>query len=97
MAEDGVISGNFPYTRPPLATSANTLLTVSSIRVELALSFRAARIAVAAKRKRFWIFSPAWYTSSDRMIASIPGDGAFETEAGLASAETGGMISISLC
>lgn len=31
----GVISGNFPYVRVPLATSANTLFTVSSVRVEL--------------------------------------------------------------
>lgn len=77
-------SGKFPCTNVPLATSVNTELTVSSVRVELMCSFLVACIAVVARRKRFLILSPASYTSCDRMIASIPGDGAFRAEARLA-------------
>ena len=61
-------SGSFPCTGVPFATSVNTLLTVSSVRVELMCSFLVARIAVVAKRKRFWILNPASNTSCDRMI-----------------------------
>ena len=60
--------GNFPCMGVPFATSVNTLLTVSSVRVELACSFLVASIAVVAKRKRLPILSPASNTSCDRMI-----------------------------
>ena len=80
MAGGGVTSGRSPCAYWPFATSASTLLTVSSVRVELTCSFLVACIAVVAKRKRFSILSPASYTSSDRMIASIPGDGAILIE-----------------
>src|SRR5215469_2012661 len=64
----GATSGRSPCAYWPFATSASTLLTVSSVRVELTWRFLVARIAVVAKRKRFSILSPASYTSSDRMI-----------------------------
>lgn len=67
--------GNFPCIRVPLATTVNTLLTVSSVRVELACNFLVAFIIVVARRNRFWILSPASNTSSDRIeSASFPSE-----------------------
>jgi len=89
IAGGGVIAGKSAYTRVPLATSANTRLTVSSVRVELTCSFLVARIAVVARRKRFSIFNPASNTSSDRMIASFHSMERFRVGAGLAVAPMG--------
>jgi hypothetical protein len=83
MAGGGVTSGSFPWMRVPFATSANTLLTVSSVRVEFRCNFLVACIAVVARRKRFVILSPASYTSSDRMIFLNFRCGAFRAEARL--------------
>lgn len=77
MAGGGVTSGSLPCTRVPFATSVNTLLTVSSVRVELTCSFLVAFIAVVARRNRFSIFNPASYTSCDRMICLFFRYGAF--------------------
>jgi len=52
---EGAIWGSAPCAQRLFATLTSTVLTVSSVRVELRSSFLAARIATAAKRKRFSI------------------------------------------
>lgn len=87
MAGAGVISGSSPCTAMPFATSVRTLFTVSSVRVEPTCSFLVAFIAVVARRNRFSIFSPASYTSCDRMIYLNSRYAAFSAEAWIVSAQ----------